>query len=246
MKTLAGPQSGAQGDIVASRNRSGQFLRKRVSPRNPRTTAQRRACENMRIFSRLWNHLTEAQRAARCAAAGNVLSRPKLGKLRPLDGQKFFNKINTVLATCGREPLLDPPPRPEFGPNPVVALTATNGPGAIALMLSVRETPTEDIMVFASPPCNAGRSYCSNFGFIGLLPAPDECISHITRLYLKKLKELKKLKRYRRVALAGSRVFVRAVQQVNGWENKLHMNSPKAPFSISQAFPSHFPAAFPQ
>jgi hypothetical protein len=67
------------------------------------------------------------------------------------------------------------------------------------------------------PPCNAGRSYCSNFSFIGLLPAPNDCVSHITRL------KLKKLKRYRHVALAGSRVFIRAVQLVNGWENKLHM-----------------------
>ena len=78
-------------------------------------------------------------------------------------------------------------------------------------------------MLFASPPCNAGRSYCSNFSFIGLWPAPDECISHFTRLYFKKLKELKKLKRYRHVALAGSRVFIRAVQQVNDWENRCCM-----------------------
>ena len=55
------------------------------------------------------------------------------------------------------------------------------------------------------------------------MPAPDERISHITRLYLNKLKELKKLKRYRRVTLAGSRVFIRAVQQVNGWEDRRHM-----------------------
>jgi len=223
MKTLAGPQSGARGDEVASRNRSGQFLRKRVSPRNPRTTAQRRAREYMTRFSHLWNKLTQAQRTAWCAAACNVLSRPRLGKPRPLDGQKFFNKINTVLALCGREPLLDPPSRPDFGPNPVVALTAANGPGGLDLMLRLSETPTEDIMVFASPPCNAGRSYCSSFSFIGLLPAPDECISHITRLYLKKLKELKQLKRYHHVALAGSRIFIRAVQQVNGWEDKRHM-----------------------
>jgi hypothetical protein len=177
----------------------------------------------MRTFSSLWNKLTEPQRAAWRAAACNVLSRPKLGKPHPLDGQKFFNKINTVLAICGRQPLLEPPPRPEFGPNPVVALTASNGSGGIALMLSLSETPAEDIMLFASPPCNAGRSYCSNFSFIGLLPAPNEGISHIIRLYVKKLKELKKLKRYRHVALAGSRVFIRAVQQVNGWENKRYM-----------------------
>ena len=156
MKTFNGPQSGARGDVVASRNRSGQFLRQRVSPKNPHTAAQSRARKYMCTFSRLWNQLTEPQRAAWRAAACNVLSRPKLGKPRPLDGQKFFNKINTVLATCGRKPLLEPPPRPKFGPNPVVALTATNGPGGIALMLSVSETPAEDIMVFASPPCNAG------------------------------------------------------------------------------------------
>jgi hypothetical protein len=223
MKTLAGPQSGARGDEVASRNRSGQFLRKRVSPKNPRTAAQRRVRNYMRTFSRLWNKLTEPQRVAWCAAACEVLSRPKLGKPRPLDGQKLFNKINTVLAICGKEPLLQPPPRPEFDPNPVVAFTASNGPGGIALMLSLSKAPAEDIMLFASPPCNAGRSYCSNFSFIGLLPAPNEQISHFTRLYLKKLKELKKLERYRHAALAGSRVFIRAVQQVNGWENRRHM-----------------------
>jgi hypothetical protein len=82
----------------------------------------------------------------------------------------------------------------------------------------LRESPAEDIMVFASPPCNACKSYCSIFSFIGLLPAPDECVSHITRPYLKKPKEPKKLKRNRRVALAGSPIVIRAWQQVEGWE----------------------------
>jgi hypothetical protein len=66
-----------------------------------------------------------------------------------------------------------------------------------------------------------GRSYCSNFSFIGLLPTPNECVSHITRLYPKKLKALKKLKRYRHMALTGSGVFTRALEQMNGSENKL-------------------------
>jgi hypothetical protein len=75
---------------------------------------------------------------------------------------------------------------------------------------------------------NVGRSYCSNFSFIGLLPAPDECISHITRLYLKKLKELKKLKRHRHVTVAGSRVFIRAAQQVEAWECREQMRLTEA------------------
>jgi hypothetical protein len=80
---------------------------------------------------------------------------------------------------------------------------------------------------------SAGPSWGESFGFIGLLPAPDECISHITRLYLKKLKELKKLKRHRHVALAGSQAFIRAVQQVKGWETKLHVFASSAPIPAS-------------
>ena len=83
-------------------------------------------------------------------------------------------------------------------------------------------------MAFASQPCNTGRSYCSNISFIGLLPAPDECISHITRLNLKKLKEPKKLNRYLHVALAGSRIFIRAWQQVEGWECRGQMRLTEA------------------
>jgi len=56
-----------------------------------------------------------------------------------------------------------------------------------------------------------------------VLPAPDECFSHITRLYVKKLKELKKQRRCRYLTLAGSRFFICAVQQVQGWETKPHV-----------------------
>jgi hypothetical protein len=40
---------------------------------------------------------------------------------------------------------------------------------------------------------------------------------------LKRLKELRKLKRHRHVAREGWRIFIRAVQQVNGWEDRLCM-----------------------
>ena len=64
-----------------------------------------------------------------------------------LEGNAWAKKT-----TYGREPLLDPPPRPEFGPNPVVtlALTATNAPGGLALMFSVGETPAACNMII--PP----------------------------------------------------------------------------------------------
>ena len=40
MKRLKKNQSGALGDIVASRNRFGEYDRERVSPKHPRTVSQ--------------------------------------------------------------------------------------------------------------------------------------------------------------------------------------------------------------
>jgi hypothetical protein len=80
---------------------------------------------------------------------------------------------------------------------------------------------------------NADRSDYAYISFIGHIPARFECISHPTRLYLKKLKELKKLKHHRHVSLASTHVFNQAVRQVNGWEYNRYqfVSSPDIPAS---------------
>ena len=56
----------------------------------------------------------------------------------------------------------------------------------------------------------------------------NEGITHITRLYLKKLKELRKLKRCLHMALAGKRNFIRAWLQVEGRECRGQMRLTEA------------------
>lgn len=178
----------------------------------------------MSEFARLWNHLSEERRVAWRACAREVRSRRWLGKSGPLDGPLLFKKLNTVLATCGREPLLDPPPRPEFSANPVTGFVITDGPHGPAFKLNVREAPVEDIMLFAWAPVNAGVEKNSNYAYLGLSPAPHDGQIDFTELYLSKLREWRKLKDKRyQVPLAGSKVFIRAVQQINGWENEREM-----------------------
>ena len=147
-----------------------------------------------------------------------------MGQSGPLDGQKLFNKINRVLSTCGHARVAEPPPRPEFRANPVVAFTTGDNPRKLALTMGLREPPLEEIMLFASPPRNPGRIYEDAPSFIGLLPAGAGEGRDVTGLYLKKLKDWRLLadKRYH-VPLRGARIFIRAVQQVNGWENELGM-----------------------
>ena len=126
MKTLDGPQSGARGDVVASRNHYGQHLRKKGHPKKRLTVARVEADTAMRIVAKAWNNLTEEQ-AHRWALAGPyVPSRKVFGKAGRLDGRGFFFKVNLPRARLGQELLLEPPAQAGFGPNPAVAFTITN------------------------------------------------------------------------------------------------------------------------
>ena len=79
MKRLNKGQSGALGDIVASRNRFGEYDRKRVSPKHPGTASQLEVWGNMRYLSGLWKGLREEQRVAwRRLAQGSSLDGPLL------------------------------------------------------------------------------------------------------------------------------------------------------------------------
>ncbi len=175
-----------------------------------RTPARQRARKHLSDLSRMWNELTEEQRTAWRHAARHIRSRVRQGRSYRLDGHKVFIKVNSVLLLLGREPRTDPPPLPRFGPNPVGALQITAVGADLALKLRVNGTPAAEIMVYASPPWKAGRQYCGDFRFLGLLPAPIEGMSDITRLYIKT----------HGVPPPNTRIFIRVWQEVDGWENR--------------------------
>jgi hypothetical protein len=195
--------------VMKKNDRSGSKKGGRTDARSQRrTAAQRRARQHLGRFSAMWRELTQEQRTAWRLWAEETDRLVRQGQYYRLSGQQLFNKINSVLALCEHEPLTTPPPRPQFGPNPVGALTISRDADSLALKLNVSGTPSEDIMVFASPPQSAGRAYCGDYRFLGLLPAPVEHASDITRLYIKKYG----------VPPANTRIFIRAWQQIEGWE----------------------------
>jgi len=177
---------------------------------NPKrhTPAQKRSFQDLGQTSRGWRELAEEQRTAWRRRAAGVRTRTRQRHSRPLRGQELYNKVNSVLALLGRERRTDPPPEPRFAPNPVDEFTITGAGKTLALKLRVSAPLAQEIMVFASPPQSAGRSCCGDFRFLGLLPAPVESLSDITRLYIKKFG----------VPPPNSRIFIRVWPQVDGWE----------------------------
>jgi hypothetical protein len=231
MRIVDVPQRGKKGKTVASRNRFGEYVKELTPIKQPGTASQRHVWGNMHHLWQLWNEISDEQRAAWWRLAQAVESRRTLGQSGPLDGPIMFRKINTVLQTCQRPLLLDPPPPPSFGPNPVIGFAIREGKGGVAFKVKLspdirwQDRPSlEDLMVFAWAPCRAGVSRNSLYAFIGLLPPPTKGESDIIELYLKKLKQWRKLKHPRyHVPLEGSRIFIRVWQQMDGWENELGM-----------------------
>jgi hypothetical protein len=208
-KKLDVPQSGKVGVTVNVATRFGQVQRQYVKPKDPKTPAQMVIRSNLARVSARWRTLTEEQRVAWTAGGRDTDTRLRLGRSTFLTGCQFFNKINCARVAIGLEQFDDPPERPQFAPNPVGALSITNDSGTIALKLSVPSAPAEYTLVLGAAPCSAGKSSARHFVFLGFLPVPSHGMSDITDLYVARFG----------VPKAGTKVFIRTQQHINGWDD---------------------------
>jgi hypothetical protein len=209
MKILDIPQSGKRGLYVSQGGRYGQISRAYVVPSNPRTVRQMSV---RAIFTRVtagWRALQESQRAAWIATASGIKSTSRCGQNGPLTGHQLFNKINCNLAQFGQEQVLAPPVAPSFPSLAPQNLAITNSGGVITLKLSCPTSPGENTVVRASRPLSQGREKLNDFRVLGMCPAPLQGASDITSLYTARFG----------VPAAGTKVFVRVNQLVNGWED---------------------------
>jgi len=156
-----------------------------------------------------WGHLTEDQYRAWEEAAKQEKRRRRWPQGRRFTGQNLFTEINSHQAFLGLPPFLHPPERPVFGLDRPGPLMIGDGGDWFTLLLGVLKVPAGHTLVFGSPPLPAGRRVCRDFRFLGLLPAPYRGASDITELYLEKFRHLP----------AGSRIFIRTWQQIDGWRD---------------------------
>jgi hypothetical protein len=210
MKTLDGPQVGACGETVASRNHYGQHHRKRGHPKKRRTADRLWSDAAMRAVAEAYDNLTDEQWRAWAIAGAKEPSRKVLGKAGHLDARAFFSKINLPRAHVGQPLLTDPPAQADFGSNPVEAFTISHDRRGIVLQLVLARAPADEIVVYASPHCNRGKRRNWDCRLLGLLSSPVKGMNDITVLYIKKYG----------VPPEGKRVFIRTQQQINGWRGK--------------------------
>jgi hypothetical protein len=219
MKILDIPQSGKSGVAVSYRLRTGQYRRRYVVPRDPRTPAQLARRDAFGRAAALWATLTQEQYGLWRAAAEGRHTRPRLNQSGRLQVYQLFSLINCNLAAIGRPMVSEPPPVPEFGDNPITELRITLTNGALALKLGVRGQLVPYVVVSGAEPRSAATSYVDHFTLLGVLPDPVNGEADITELYVRQWGQPR----------PGSRVFIEVSQQIDGWRHRPYRFSALVP-----------------
>ena len=209
MKILDIPQSGKNGTMVSYKHRTGQFRRKYVRPRDPRTPAQLARRDAFEQAAALWATLTQDQYRLWKTAAEGRHTQKRLNQSGGLLAYQLFCRINWNLAAIGLPMVVQPPPVPQFGDDPVTELSITLTDGVLALNLVVRGQPVPYIVVAGAEPRSAATNYVDHFTLLGLLPEPVDGVANIAELYVRKWGQPR----------PGSRVFIEVIQQINGWQH---------------------------
>ena len=136
------------------------------------------------------------------------------GKLRRINGIRYFKQINLRRARRGEGLARVPPPSKPYDARPIIKwLEIRNRGGWTALILHLHRKPTTPMTVWGARPCNRGRERPAKCPRLGWLPGPRDLANDITDLYFQKHGEY--IKKHR-VELAGKRIFIRVRQEVDG------------------------------
>lgn len=149
---------GKIGGQVMSKNKSGSYLRTKVTPVNRQTSAQQASRSRLASISQAWRGLTVAQRTAWNNAVGDYARTDIFGNLRNPSGFTLFQRLNNNLSAIGVALLSSPPVlRPVATVASADMAYITNYPAFE--FATVDNVPATSAAVFlASPPMSQGIS----------------------------------------------------------------------------------------
>lgn len=207
-KIIQIPTSGSIGNQTNSRNRSGQYIRQRAIPTQPRTVAQVAARARLSDTSAGWRGLTAAQIAAWNAFGQSFTINNSLGQAINLTGAQCFIKVNTVLLLLGSATVVVPPALPSFVAVTVTGLTATAG---TPLLKATGTTPATGTvyMFYASPQLSPGVTFNGQYRYLAMFTTATSGAFDLTAAYTAKFG----------APIAGKKIFVRVVQSQAGMQD---------------------------
>ncbi len=154
---------GHVGGTVFSRNTSGAYIREKVTPVNPNTTAQQAVRSTLTDLSKAWATLTDIQRAGWAALAAAFPKTDVFGNPVPLTGIAQYQSSNGALLNAGFS-RLDTPPADLIVAD-LATLSAVLTAATRTLALTFTPTPSgadQALYIFSTPAHSAGKSFVKN------------------------------------------------------------------------------------
>ncbi len=147
------------GGHVASKNKSGAYLRTKVTPVNRQTAAQAAARSLLTTISQAWRGLTQAQRDAWDAAVSNFKKTNIFGDIVHPSGFNLFQKLNNNIITLGGALVSAPPVIDTLDQYSDLVLTYAVGVPALSLAFTAVAGADSGYKIFATAPQSAGKSF---------------------------------------------------------------------------------------
>jgi len=159
--------SGSMGGVTASRNKGGQYLRRRAVPTNPNTPSQQDVRDRLTNAATSYRDLTDDQKESWRTYADNTPVVDTLGVSKKLTPAQWFTSYATTYAQAGKAVLLSAPSvsgrAEEINPT-TIELDGADVRFSIAAAVAALEV----VLVFISRPQSKGRSFFKGpFQFVG-------------------------------------------------------------------------------
>lgn len=147
---------GKLGGQVFSKNRSGAYIRTKVTPSNAQTARQTFIRQALAQISANWSALTSAQRASFDGAVEGFTSTNVFGDVTKPTGKTLYTKLNLNLVNSVQAQITEAPLKVEL-PNIQIASVELDA-GSLAINFTASQLGTV-IVVKATAPQTAGTSF---------------------------------------------------------------------------------------
>jgi hypothetical protein len=166
---------GKIGGSVHSRNRSGAYMRIKVSPVNPNSSYQSAVRALFTALSQNWRALTAGQRTSWNAAVSNFQKSDVFGDLKTPTGKNLYLGLNRTLELGGVANITTPPVATGTFSFSGVSLSAAAGAATMSLAWTSGNVPAGmQVIVEATTQMSAGKNFFKNlFRYLQNLPAAD-------------------------------------------------------------------------
>jgi hypothetical protein len=152
---------GKLGGQVFSKNKGGAYVRTKVTPTNPQTTAQSTVRALFGVISQGWSALTSTARTSWRTAVDSWKTTDVFGDLLAPTGKELYQRLNNQAQTVGYSAIATPPIKVVL-PDDIVTAIAIDTTASTLTMTGNSTSASIRISIFGTAPLSQGTKFVKN------------------------------------------------------------------------------------